>query len=96
LRAKTAPRAEQACHNPIRNEEITMDFPNAKLTDVPEIVSMIKALRKVTEETGTITKSTQSYILRNIPPNVLIAVAQELDRPTFKQVLSGDVVEAGR
>jgi hypothetical protein len=68
------------------------DFREATLTDTPVIVEMIRALRKVTEETGTITKQTQSTILRMIPANVLIAVAMELDgKPSgFCGVLSGE------
>jgi hypothetical protein len=72
------------------------DFKEATLQDTPIIVEMIRALRKVTERTGTITKHTQSAILRLLPPNVLTAVALELDGKSsgFCRVLSGEKNEA--
>jgi len=68
-----------------------MDFKKTTAQDVPALVEMIRALRKVTAETGTFTKTTQSYILRNIPPDVLILVAMELSKPSgLAEVLSGE------
>lgn len=67
-----------------------MDYSKATKEDVPEIVEMIHALRKVTLETGTITNRTQSFILRTIPPAVLIDVAMELEKPRGLAALSGE------
>jgi hypothetical protein len=68
-----------------------MDFTKATKADVPEIVEMILALRKVTLETGTITNRTQSLILRTIPPAVLIDVAAALAKPSgLVTILSGE------
>jgi hypothetical protein len=71
------------------------DFREATLADTPLIVGTIQALRKITEDTGTITKHTQSAILRLIPARVLIAVALELDgkHSGYGSVLSGEVPE---
>ena len=71
-----------------------MDYTKATSADVPAIVALIKALRRLTAESGTITKTTQSTILRNLPTEILIEVASELDKPSpLQAVLSG---EAGR
>jgi hypothetical protein len=68
-----------------------MDFKTATKADVPAIVGMILALRKITAETGTITKQTQSMILRTIPATVLIDVATALEKPSgLSTVLSGE------
>jgi hypothetical protein len=68
-----------------------MDYTKAASQDVPAIVAVIKALRRLTAESGTITKTTQSTILRNLPPAILIEVATELDKPTaMTAVLSGE------
>lgn len=66
------------------------DPSKATLEDVPYIVETIRALRRLTEESGTITKNTQSALLRVIPPVVLSEVARQLARPTLAMVLSGD------
>jgi hypothetical protein len=74
-----------------------MDYTKAKSQDVPAIVTMIKALRRLTEVSGTITKTTQSTILRNLPPAILIEVATELDKPSAREaVLSGSASNEGR
>ena len=67
-----------------------MDYTKAASQDVPAIVAVIKALRKLTAESGTITKTTQSTILRNLPTEILIEVATELDKPTGLAILSGE------
>jgi hypothetical protein len=67
-----------------------MDYTKASSQDVPVIVAAIRALRRLTEVSGTITKTTQSTILRNLPPEILIEVATELDKPSAREaVLSG-------
>jgi hypothetical protein len=88
---RTRRTAESATTNTETEEKTKMDFTKATKADVPEIVEMILALRKVTLETGTITNRTQSLILRTIPPAVLIDVALGLEKPIgLAAVLSGE------
>jgi hypothetical protein len=47
---------------------------------VQDAVSKIVALRKLTRESGCITKNTQSQILRALTPDELTAVAEILAR----------------
>lgn len=54
----------------------------ATLADVPSIVETVRALRRLTEVTGTVTTHTQSLVFRTLPPRVLIEVANELERPS--------------
>ncbi len=68
-----------------------MDYTKATAVDVPEIVSMLRELRRMTAETGTITTRAQGIILRSIPPTVLILVADELAKPVgLAETLSQD------
>jgi hypothetical protein len=46
--------------------------------EVEDAVSKINALRKLTRETGCITRRTQSMILGTLKPDVLTAVAEIL------------------
>ena len=50
----------------------------APSSEVEDAVSKINALRKLTKETGCITKRTQSLILGALTPDVLTAVAEIL------------------
>ena len=50
----------------------------APTVEVQEAVSKINALRKLTSETGCITRRTQSIILGTLRPDVLTAVAEIL------------------
>lgn len=58
---------------------MNFDFENATSSDVPELVNMVIALRKITAETGTITTRAQSHIFRAVPPVVLVEVAAGLE-----------------
>jgi hypothetical protein len=49
---------------------------------VQDAVSKIIALRKLTQESGCITKNTQSAILRALTPDELTAVAEILANPS--------------
>ena len=59
-----------------------MNYSLATLADVPAIVREIKALREVAKRSELKTTKTQSGILRQLPPDVLTAVAVELDKPS--------------
>lgn len=50
----------------------------APTAEVEDAVSKINALRKITVETGCITRRTQSMILGALKPDVLTAVAEIL------------------
>ncbi len=50
----------------------------APTAEVEDAVSKINALRKLTRETGCITRRTQSMILGTLAPDVLTAVAEIL------------------
>jgi len=50
----------------------------APSSEVEEAVSKINALRKLTRETGCITRRTQSIVLGGLRPDVLTAVAEIL------------------
>jgi hypothetical protein len=50
----------------------------AQSSAVQEAVSKINALRKLTKDTGCITRRTQSLILGTLTPNELTAVAEIL------------------
>jgi phage protein D len=50
----------------------------AQTSVVQEAVSKINALRKLTRESGCISKNTQSMILRALRPEEMIAVAEVL------------------
>ncbi len=50
----------------------------APTAEVEDAVSKIHALRKLTRETGCITRRTQSMILGTLKPDVLTAVAEIL------------------
>lgn len=51
-----------------------MNYSEATLTDVPQIVNSILALRDLSK-VHVITEKTQSAILRQLPNDVLVAVA---------------------
>jgi hypothetical protein len=54
----------------------------APSAEVQDAVSKIKALRKLSRDTGCITRRTQSMILGNLSPDVMTAVAEILaDEP---------------
>ena len=53
----------------------------APSSEVEDAVSKINALRKLTRETGCITRRTQSLILCALKPDVLTAVAEILALP---------------
>jgi hypothetical protein len=55
-----------------------MDYRNATLEDVPAIIGTLRELLAVEEETGTVTRRTRGTILRQLPDEVMIAVASEL------------------
>ena len=65
------------------------DYSKATLQDVAEIVETVRALRTLHAESHVQTKRTQSQILRQLPPDVLVAVAREL-APSLTAVLSGE------
>lgn len=54
-------------------------YSEATLTDVPTIVNSILALRDLSK-VHVITEKTQSAILRQLPSDVLVAVAVELKK----------------
>ncbi len=47
---------------------------------VDEVVERIVALRRVTEQTGCITRRTQSELLASLPNDVLLEVSLRLNR----------------
>jgi hypothetical protein len=58
-----------------------MNYTQATLADVDEIVKVIKALRELARKSKVQTVRTQSNILRLIPAEVLCEVALKLDVP---------------
>ena len=50
----------------------------AQSANVQDAISKINALRKLTRETGCITRRTQSLILGTLTPDELTAVAENL------------------
>jgi len=57
-----------------------IEFKQAKSEDVPELVGLILALRKITAETGTATTRAQGIVFRNIPAAILLEVTGTLER----------------
>jgi len=58
----------------MQNENTRM----ASSANVQDAISKINALRKLTKETGCVTRRTQSLILGTLTPNELTAVAEIL------------------
>jgi hypothetical protein len=64
---------------------------------VSEAVTLVQALRDLTEETGTVTSRAQSKILRELPDADLVRVAVELkQRQRVRNILSGRTAEGNR
>jgi len=59
-------------------------YSEATLADVPQIVNSILALRDLSK-VHVITEKTQSTILRQLPSDVLVAVAVELKKAEAAQ-----------
>jgi len=59
-------------------------YSEATLADVPHIVNSILALRDLSK-VHVITEKTQSTILRQLPSDVLVAVAVELKKAEAAQ-----------
>jgi len=66
-----------------------MDYSKATLSDVSAVVRTIRALRLVTKESKVQTSKTQSAILRELPSEVLCAVALELQSSPLTGALGG-------
>jgi hypothetical protein len=60
------------------------DYSHSTLADVPDIVAAILALRDLSRY-HVITEKTQSAILRQLPSDVLVAVAVELKKAEVSQ-----------
>jgi hypothetical protein len=84
-------RTAETRHNETKGLKFMTDFTKATKEDIPTIVETIRALRRLTLESGMITTRTQSTILRNLPADLLLDVATELNAPNPSlAALSGD------
>ena len=58
--------------------ELKHTYTRCTLADVPTIVETIQALRDLAKQSPIVTANTQSAILNQLAPEVLIAVSLEL------------------
>jgi hypothetical protein len=72
-------------------DPVHTDFSKLRLPDAPKVINLIRALRLIAKESSVSTRKTQSEILRQLQPDVLCAVAVELQDSSIESRLSSEV-----